>query len=232
MAQSTINVPKRDELKLMFYMPVEDKAVVDMLKFRGHSVTFSRDVYYDIALFTGGSDVHPFLYGEKVHPTTSFNIRRDMVDINAYRSMGSIKPKVGICRGGQFLNVMSGGSLYQHVDKHAINVDHEANCLWTQETVPVSSTHHQMMRAGFDGTVMLEADESTNRFTADGAYKSENCTELDVEAVYYHNTNSFCYQPHPEMRPAKHPCQEYFFDALHMMFGTDVMRQREQAKKE
>lgn len=32
---------------------------------------------------------------------------------------------VGICRGAQFLNVMAGGKMIQHVEGHAIHGTHE-----------------------------------------------------------------------------------------------------------
>lgn len=34
-------------------------------------------------------------------------------------------PMVGICRGAQFLNVMAGGKMIQHVEGHAIHGTHE-----------------------------------------------------------------------------------------------------------
>lgn len=225
-----VKIIPRDELKIKFYLPHDDKQVVNMLKEHGHSVTFNRKDYYDALLFTGGEDVHPLLYGEKVHVTTSFNLRRDMNDIKAFRDHSATIPKVGICRGAQFLNVMSGGTLYQHVDKHAIAIDHEVvSAFDPSEVFPVSSTHHQMMRPGIEGFVLLEADESTIRYTSDEKFVAPHFDESDVEAVYYCNTNSMCIQFHPEFRGAGHPCREWFFSTLYDYFGTDISRRRHNA---
>lgn len=230
MTQKTNDPSVIDKSKffLTFYLPVDDKQIVAMLKDHGHKVTFNRRDYFDACLFTGGADVHPFLYGEKVHPTTVFDIRRDMTDITAYKSLTSTVPKIGICRGAQFLNVMSGGSLYQHVDGHAIPIDHEVVSVWdTSDVFPVSSTHHQMIRPGVESYVLLEADESKFRCTSDQRFTAPHYEESDVEAVYYNNTNSFGVQFHPEFRKDNHPCRTWFFDQLYTFFERDVARRRD-----
>lgn len=61
----------------------------------------------DLLQFTGGEDVTPALYGEGKHPTTDNNPDRDAFESDVYHYYID-KPKAGICRGGQFLNVMNG----------------------------------------------------------------------------------------------------------------------------
>lgn len=98
----------------------------------------------DLVVFTGGADVSPGLYGHEHHHTTYNDVFRDQMEAQAFErcSMHDI-PMVGICRG-QFLNVMSGGEMYQDVSGHGM--PHEITDLVTGETVYVSSTHHQMMK--------------------------------------------------------------------------------------
>ena len=71
----------------------------------------------DIVVFGGGSDVNPILYGEDPLPGTIYDDQRDAWCMNLWRNSED-KLKIGICRGGQFLNVKNGGKLWQHEDQH------------------------------------------------------------------------------------------------------------------
>lgn len=155
--------------------------------------------------FTGGEDVDPFLYQEYAHPTNGYNSRRDQVcvDLFDYACDNRI-PMVGICRGGQFLNVANGGKMYQDCDGHGIWDTHEAIIQESGLRVQVTSTHHQIMRPERErGIVIMEAEKL-------GTYKQymssyggarilmDDPDGADVEAVFYPDTLSLCYQPHPE----------------------------------
>ncbi len=73
----------------------------------------------NLVCFTGGEDVNPSLYGHEKHPTTYFSIFRDTKERSYFeKALDMGIPMVGICRGGQFLNVMSGGEMYQDVSTH------------------------------------------------------------------------------------------------------------------
>lgn len=81
----------------------------------------------DLLCFTGGEDVNPALYGEPCHPYTGFNKQRDAVEKQIFHhAIHEGIPCVGICRGGQFLNVMHGGKLWQHVHGHGLHGTHRA----------------------------------------------------------------------------------------------------------
>src|SRR5206468_3407306 len=73
----------------------------------------------DLVIFAGGADVDPVLYGEVPHETTCCDPKRDQQDMDLYlMCVEHGIPMLGICRGAQFLHVMNGGKLWQHVDKH------------------------------------------------------------------------------------------------------------------
>ena len=78
----------------------------------------------DIVLFTGGEDVYPGLYGEEAQPATHFNLDRDLYEKLVYKKVSTKQLCVGICRGAQFLAVMNGSKLVQHVSGHAIAGTH------------------------------------------------------------------------------------------------------------
>src|SRR5690606_26079714 len=114
----------------------------------------------DIALFTGGEDVDPSLYGQNVGNNTFINVKRDSQEKSLYHILHPKTLKLGICRGSQFLTVMSGGSLIQHVEGHGGNhlitvvdthpLDKEEIDIFRVDpdrfmTMEITSTHHQMM---------------------------------------------------------------------------------------
>lgn len=166
-------------------------------------------------LFSGGSDVSPHLYGSKPHPTTRSDPRRDEIEATLFEKYKD-NPKIGICRGGQFLNVMSGGSMYQNVDGHTgshMLFDHD-----TCENIYVTSTHHQMMFPSYKAKIICTATISSFRQTFDHEYfKGIDCfSGGDMEVIFYEHTNSLCYQPHPEY--GMKSCEDHFFNVIKRYF--------------
>ena len=164
----------------------------------------------DLILFTGGADVSPSIYGESVGKFTSVNNRRDKIEQDMYYRFRNI-PKLGICRGSQFLTAMSGGKLIQHVTGHAIGTTHRisvnAEKLGMRDyRYDITSTHHQMMYPynlhadkfeliGY--SYMFESLEYLNG-------KNENIEVipefLEPEIVYYNKTKALAIQGHPEFK--------------------------------
>lgn len=155
-----------------------------------------------IIVFPGGADIDPGIYGEAKHPKTFFMSSLD----DRWRSVyGHVRSsawlKVGICRGAQFLNVMNEGRLWQDVDQH--QGTHEA--IYTAKNgermiFDVTSTHHQMMRPSPMWSEMwascrLAKIRDTGLDRARPTVYSEG---PDPEVVFYTNTKSLCFQPHPE----------------------------------
>lgn len=170
----------------------------------------------DLVCFTGGEDVSPFLYGDYQHDQTWNSPERDAYEGRIYsycREHGI--PMVGICRGGQFLNVMSGGRMYQHVTGHT-----QSHYLVDKETgheVYVSSTHHQMMLPGKNGIIIAESyDVDSHRQWYDGHVPQDDFSDEGIEVVFYPDTKCLCFQPHPEFASYGHdavkyrPMAEYF----------------------
>lgn len=173
----------------------------------------------EVVQFTGGSDVNPTLYGEARHPHAQVNEERDVHCKTLFNRAKRAEIKMaGICRGGQFLNVMNGGKMFQHCDGHAIYRTHKATILETGSEVDVTSTHHQIMRPNRDsGIVLMEANPKLGTFKEHMAsfyeeggqewYEENLQEEDDVEAIFYPDTMSLCFQPHPEYCDATSSCQ-------------------------
>jgi gamma-glutamyl-gamma-aminobutyrate hydrolase PuuD len=169
----------------------------------------------DLVQFTGGADVNPALYGEEKHPHTRSDLLRDEREQRLFtlcRKRGV--PMAGICRGGQFLNVMCGGAMWQHIDRHAIYGTHPAKDLTTGRMVNVTSTHHQMMHPAPHARVLMVAEESTYTESMLQDTVARISVEEDIESVLYPRQKVLCYQPHPEHQPKGDPCQETYFKYL------------------
>lgn len=170
----------------------------------------------DVIQFIGGPDVHPRLYKEQPLSSTSFSVQSDDRDLKAWNKSKPDQMKVGICRGGQFLNVVNGGAMWQHVDNHGTAHGHKiTDCLFNRE-VMVSSTHHQMMIPGDKGEVLAFA-EGIARGHRTGRIEGRSVTKYDTEVVWYENSNSLCFQPHPEFYTFTE-CREYFFDLVEFLY--------------
>jgi len=149
----------------------------------------------DIVQFTGGEDVSPELYHEN-NVASYNNTDRDAAEVAVFREAVRLgKLMVGICRGGQFLNVMSGGSMWQHCDGHTRT--HRVLDIKTGEHYTCTSTHHQMMRASDEGELVCVAyPKIGSNFICDG--DTAESVEDEVECVWYEHTKCLCFQPHPE----------------------------------
>lgn len=154
----------------------------------------------DLVLYTGGEDVTPSIYSQEVGKFTSINKGRDELEQNIYYNYNNV-PKLGICRGSQFLTVMAGGKLVQHVTGHSgshhITVPNYGEYLMT-------STHHQMMYPFGLKKSKYEIIAYATNFKSDTYLDGDN-KEIDLpmdflepEIVEYPESKAFCIQGHPE----------------------------------
>lgn len=73
----------------------------------------------DGLVISGGADVDPSLYHERTAGARDLDPGRDRLDTDAFRAAQDRSvPVLGVCRGLQAINVLSGGSLLQHLDGH------------------------------------------------------------------------------------------------------------------
>lgn len=162
----------------------------------------------DMVCFTGGADINPALYGEKPARETWFNISRDKHEVEQFNlAREANKAIVGICRGGQLACALSGGKLHQHVEKHNRG-SHIA--VLTANALPgkggfevkVTSMHHQMMIPSDEAKVLMTANQQGGNPTGD-----------DIEALWFANTKSLCFQGHPEFAIGT-PCSDVFMEMI------------------
>lgn len=124
----------------------------------------------DGIVFTGGSDIDPYYYGE--------NPNKKLGNINPFRNQHEVElckrvlydteiPILGICRGLQLINITAGGSLYQDLESqreggfshrlsnfpkfypsHQVEIQGESKLgkIFGKEKMGVNSFHHQAIK--------------------------------------------------------------------------------------
>ena len=187
---------------------LNDQEYVDYLRLRfdvnvlkiGINGEVVGDVEPDLIVFTGGSDVSPALYGEEIADRTGVSIERDAFEALVFNNYIETK-KLGICRGSQFLTVMAGGKLVQHVNGHLGN----HNIVGADGGYEITSTHHQMMypfeldKEQFEMVYSSSEARSTTYLNGDDEETELAKGFVESEIVKYPLTKSLCIQGHPEM---------------------------------
>jgi len=173
----------------------------------------------DLAIFTGGEDVSPYLYGEKPNFFTRSNLARDAREISFYEifKMSDIR-MLGICRGAQFLCVMEGGKLIQHVNNHGRNHKMHMNGV----NLEITSTHHQMMfpfslKEDYYDIIAYTEGLSDLYQSENGDFimsEDEERIFVEPEIVQFGN-DVLCIQGHPEYMEYGHKTNKHLRDLLH-----------------
>lgn len=170
----------------------------------------------DLVVFTGGSfDVHPALYmvgADRVHPQVYGTGSQECTDTMLeyarvfFECVQTGTPMVGVCLGAQFLHVMHGGRLYQHVDNH--NSAHPMWCRDTGQMIKnISSVHHQLCMdyntkgVPYGFTILGTSCEADDRWINSALFDIADASDPDdedIEAFWYSETGCFGVQGHPE----------------------------------
>ena len=116
-------------------------------------------------LFTGGGDIDPLLFGEEpLSESGEISPIRDDFEFSLCRQALERKmPMLGVCRGIQVMNIVTGGGIYQDIfvqtgtnlkhmqqaprfyGTHSITLEKDSllGRLWKKEKINVNSLHHQ-----------------------------------------------------------------------------------------
>lgn len=185
----------------IYCAPFMDYAEVVTLPQRTLQATYELLRQCKLAVFTGGTDIDARMYADTAHPATDDpDTSRDHNEHAAYEyCVQNQIPMVGICRGSQFLTVMNGGRLAQHVTGHSMAGSHAMHTN-DGDTIMVTSTHHQMMwLEGIEDRCELLgwADNRSHEYALDSEdYVTKDMREPEV--VWFPDTSCLCVQYHPE----------------------------------
>ena len=163
----------------------------------------------DLVVFTGGEDVTPTLYGEEPHPFSSWNWKRDQYEKEIFEIAAFHRiPMVGICRGLQFLHVMNGGKLIQHVEQHP----YPFHSVITEDgdIIQTNTLHHQACQ---NQPELMEVIATS-------------FPDSSVEAASYPQTRCFGVQYHPEMHSCPADGAAWFQNKVKELLGISTQEEK------
>jgi len=185
------------------------------------AVTFDVNEFYSkpedfkLVMFTGGEDVSPELYGDTSPRRVCQNSwKRDMEELDIFNS--AIKHGIkmtGICRGSQFLNVMSGGKMIHHLNNHG-GVTHGFVSPIYREVLLVNSLHHQMMIPSEEGIVIGWAERKLATIYLGNTDEVTAWDDVEVEAIFYPKTLCCGVQYHPEIMKKESDGYRFFHEMI------------------
>lgn len=176
------------------------KAVKGLGNYSSDIETFMRRPKdFGLVMFTGGEDISPELYGDTSPRNLCYsNSSRDKHETAVFEC--ALKHGIrmtGICRGLQFLNVMAGGKMVHHLDRHE-SCFHEMRT-FRGENISINSYHHQMVLPPENAYVIgWSPGRRANEYFGDKDLEIK-APEKEIEAVLYPNIGAAGVQYHPEM---------------------------------
>jgi len=185
-------------MKKKLYVVGGNVGYANWLQDMGMELCYNRNEA-NIALFTGGADWQPHLYGEKVGRYTSSYPQRDSMELLAYEYfLGKGIPMIGTCRGGQLFTFKAGGRLVQD----SSHPHHHPMITSDGEKMQINSLHHQQfLLEGCSSHILLGWSERLSPYHLDGNNIDYNfpADYKEPELVYFKETKCLAIQCHPEM---------------------------------
>jgi GMP synthase-like glutamine amidotransferase len=183
---------------------------------------FEKPEDFKLVLFTGGADVMPELYGDSSpRGMCQVNPGRDAYEIPIFQHALKHGIKItGICRGAQFINVMSGGRLMHNIDRHA-GCGHPVETS-QGEVFLTNSLHHQMIIPPDDGLIVAWSQKRLSLGYVGRHDKMEKYKGPETEAFIISRTACCGVQWHPEMMDPKTPGYQYYFNMVKNFLELDI----------
>jgi putative glutamine amidotransferase len=172
--------------------------------------------HYKLVIFTGGEDVDPSLYNDtSPRGLCRYNSERDNRERKIFQVAKENGIKMtGICRGAQFLTVMTGGRLMHDITGHAGRSHNMVWSLDTKKTIVVNSLHHQMCVPGKGSYIVGWSPERISMYYMGKNDEKVNYPGPEVEAIIFPAVKAFAVQYHPEMMAPNSDGWRYYHDAV------------------
>lgn len=154
---------------------------------------------YSLVLFTGGPDITPSLYGdESPSGLCKYNELRDNIEVVTYNYAKTHNiPMIGVCRGMQFLNVMTGGKMMHDVTGHLHGshvVEDRHGGIFT-----TNSYHHQICIPDESTHIIAWSIKRKSRCYIGDNDMPVRYTGPEIEAIYNPEALVAGVQWHPEV---------------------------------
>ena len=158
---------------------------------------------YDALIIPGGGDVHPKIWGGKVHPAAgSFHPAKDRFQVKAIQKFAKAdKPVMGICRGEQLVNVAFGGTMIQNLypkSKHPTYERgfHKVKMVRGSWVYDVYGPHKKVYFYHHQGVAKLGKGIRATAWSTDHKYKH-------IEAIEHETLPIYGVQWHPDIHREK-----------------------------
>ncbi len=161
-------------------------------------------------IFWGGGDINPKLYGQQATEMVyGVDKWRDTFELNLVaHALKKGIPMIGVCRGAQLLCTVAGGTLFQHVNNHAIGKLHKIEDK-EGRSLEVTSLHHQMLN--LENTehelIAWAAPKLSDVYLTD--LGPVDGPEKEPEVVWFPAIKALCIQGHPEYLADEHEFVQY-----------------------
>lgn len=181
----------------------------------------------DYLLLTGGADIYPSYYGQEPYIAHSewFDLTRDRKEYElACDAIEKDIPIIGVCRGAQWLSILNGGKLIQHVTNHEAGFHTMKTTDELFQEVSATTSHHQMCDlGGVAGAQMLAWTEHRS-----DVYLGNKGTDIfpkglshEPEVFYIPNKKHLGIQGHPEYVSRFSPYQYYLRHVIEDLYGLN-----------
>lgn len=157
---------------------------------------------FKLVVFTGGADVTPTLYGDTSPKGICHNnLERDREEQTLYKFAQQRGVKMlGICRGMQFLNVMTGGKMMHDIGGHSSGA-HEVMVRDRDAPFTTNSYHHQMCIPHKDTHILAWSHTKLSKYYIGDEDEAVDYKGPEVEAIYMPWAKAVGIQWHPEAAP-------------------------------
>lgn len=189
---------------------------------------------FKLVVFTGGADVSPSLYGDtSPNNVCGCSIGRDIQETEIFKcALYNNVKMTGICRGLQFLNVMSGGKMMHHISGHEGTI-HEMSTL-TGESLLINSYHHQMILPNKKAKVIGWAKNRLSKVYIGAKDELVHYDGKECEAAIFPETKAFGVQYHPEVADKQSDAFIYYrsmvVNALELSWKDFISKYTEKGK--
>ncbi len=162
--------------------------------FGAEAIVNDEKINCDGLVLCGGSDIHPMYYSEEIKGSRDIDTERDKREFEiAKEFLKTGKPILGICRGHQFLNVLLGGTLIQHLPNASVHTQNNGiDSIHTLKVNPkstlyaiygdyffVNSSHHQAISKIGEGLI-------PTAFSMDGVIEATEHISKPYLTVQFH----------------------------------------------